>query len=87
MTYGDVSLMIDGAWTKGASGRTLAVFNPATGKHRPGRARRQARPGPRARRRAKGLRSWRKISGQRARHDHAQGRRPDARARRDIARC
>src|SRR5260370_3369596 len=30
MTYSDVSLMIDGAWTKGANGRTIAVINPAT---------------------------------------------------------
>ena len=30
MTYSDVSLMIDGAWTKGAKGRTIPVINPAT---------------------------------------------------------
>src|SRR5258708_37921857 len=30
MTYSDVSLMIDGAWTKGAGGRTIPVINPAT---------------------------------------------------------
>ena len=30
MTYGDVSLMIDGAWTKGAKGRTIPIVNPAT---------------------------------------------------------
>ncbi|MBL6617157.1 MAG: NAD-dependent succinate-semialdehyde dehydrogenase [Reyranella sp.] len=30
MTYSDVSLMIDGAWTKGANGRTIPVINPAT---------------------------------------------------------
>ena len=30
MTYSDVSLMIDGAWTKGANGRTIPVVNPAT---------------------------------------------------------
>src|SRR5436190_8915164 len=29
-TYSDVSLMIDGAWTKGANGRTIPVVNPAT---------------------------------------------------------
>src|SRR6478752_3425166 len=29
-TYSDVSLMIDGAWTKGANGRTIPVLNPAT---------------------------------------------------------
>src|SRR6187455_3879171 len=29
-TYSDVSLMIDGAWTKGANGRTIPVINPAT---------------------------------------------------------
>ena len=29
-TYSDVSLMIDGAWTKGAKGRTIPVINPAT---------------------------------------------------------
>ena len=30
MTYSDVSLMIDGAWTKGAKGRTIPIVNPAT---------------------------------------------------------
>jgi len=30
MSYSDVSLMIDGAWTKGAAGRTIPVINPAT---------------------------------------------------------
>src|SRR5256885_1903440 len=30
MAYSDVSLMIDGAWTKGANGRTIPVINPAT---------------------------------------------------------
>src|SRR5712675_3419697 len=30
MTYSDVSLMIDGAWTNGANGRTIPVINPAT---------------------------------------------------------
>ena len=30
MTYSDVSLMIDGAWTKGANGRTIPIVNPAT---------------------------------------------------------
>jgi succinate-semialdehyde dehydrogenase / glutarate-semialdehyde dehydrogenase len=29
--YSDVSLFIDGAWTKAAAGRTLPVVNPATG--------------------------------------------------------
>ena len=29
-TYSDVSLMIDGAWSKGANGRTIPVINPAT---------------------------------------------------------
>ena len=29
-TYSDVSLMIDGAWTKGANGRTIPIVNPAT---------------------------------------------------------
>src|SRR5690349_8565907 len=29
--YTDVSLFIDGAWTKPASGRTIDVVNPATG--------------------------------------------------------
>ena len=28
--YTDVSLMIDGAWTKGAQGRTIPIVNPAT---------------------------------------------------------
>jgi len=30
MNYSDVSLMIDGAWTKGANGRTIPIVNPAT---------------------------------------------------------
>ncbi|HYC64780.1 MAG TPA: aldehyde dehydrogenase family protein, partial [Reyranellaceae bacterium] len=30
MSYSDVSLMIDGAWTAGAKGRTIPVINPAT---------------------------------------------------------
>ena len=30
MSYSDVSLMIDGAWTKGANGRTIPIINPAT---------------------------------------------------------
>ena len=30
VAYSDVSLMIDGAWTKGANGRTIPVVNPAT---------------------------------------------------------
>ncbi|MGZ5912812.1 MAG: aldehyde dehydrogenase family protein, partial [Reyranella sp.] len=29
-TYSDVSLMIDGALTKGAKGRTIPIVNPAT---------------------------------------------------------
>ena len=29
-SYSDVSLMIDGTWTKGANGRTIPVINPAT---------------------------------------------------------
>src|SRR5471030_3261260 len=29
-TYSDVSLMIDGAWTKGAKGRTIPIVNTAT---------------------------------------------------------
>ena len=29
--YPNVSLLIDGAWTPAASGRTLTVLNPATG--------------------------------------------------------
>jgi succinate-semialdehyde dehydrogenase / glutarate-semialdehyde dehydrogenase len=30
MNYSDVSLMIDGAWTGGAKGRTIPIVNPAT---------------------------------------------------------
>ena len=29
--YSDVSLFIDGGWTKAAGGRTIPVVNPATG--------------------------------------------------------
>ena len=29
--YPDVSLFIDGAWSKGATGKTIKVLNPATG--------------------------------------------------------
>jgi succinate-semialdehyde dehydrogenase / glutarate-semialdehyde dehydrogenase len=32
MTYPNVQLYIDGQWRDAADGRTLAVFNPATGK-------------------------------------------------------
>ena len=82
MTYSDVSLMIDGAWTKGANGRTIPVFNPATEEDRPGGPRREGRPRPRARRRPKRFQAVAQGLGRRALQDHAQGRRPDARARR-----
>ena len=31
MTYPDTQLFINGQWQDAASGKTLAVFNPATG--------------------------------------------------------
>jgi DNA-binding transcriptional LysR family regulator len=75
------SLFIAGRWQDAADGRTLAVHNPATGQEigrvahagradldlRTGRRRRASRPGATPRRRAQ--------------QDHAQGRRPAARAR------
>ena len=29
--YPDISLHIDGGWTKGSGGKTIPVLNPATG--------------------------------------------------------
>ncbi len=60
--YQDVSLFIDGAWTKAASGRTIDVVNPATG-DKIGTVAHADRPDlDRAlEAAAKGFRAWRKV--------------------------
>jgi succinate-semialdehyde dehydrogenase/glutarate-semialdehyde dehydrogenase len=56
MTYPNTQLFINGQWQDAADGRTLAVFNPATGEEI-GRVAHAGnrRPRPRAGCRAKGL--------------------------------
>ena len=89
MTYPNTQLFIDGQWQDAADGRTLAVFNPATGKE----IGRVAHAGKADLDRAlaaaqKGFETWRDMPAGRAQQDHAQGRRADARARRrHRARC
>jgi succinate-semialdehyde dehydrogenase / glutarate-semialdehyde dehydrogenase len=61
--YSDVSLFIDGAWTKAASGRTIDVVNPATGDRIGGVAHAERADLDRALEAAeKGFRTWRKVS-------------------------
>src|SRR5258708_4717649 len=63
MTYSDVSLMIDGAWTKGANGRTIPVVNPATEEVIGQVAHAEKSDLDRALAAAdKGFRQWRKVS-------------------------
>jgi succinate-semialdehyde dehydrogenase/glutarate-semialdehyde dehydrogenase len=63
MTYSDVSLMIDGAWTKGAGGRTIPVINPATEEVIGQVAHAEKSDLDRALAAAdKGFRQWRKVS-------------------------
>jgi succinate-semialdehyde dehydrogenase / glutarate-semialdehyde dehydrogenase len=63
MTYSDVSLMIDGAWTKGANGRTIPVINPATEEVIGQVAHAEKSDLDRALAAAdKGFRQWRKVS-------------------------
>jgi succinate-semialdehyde dehydrogenase/glutarate-semialdehyde dehydrogenase len=61
--YPDVSLFIDGAWTKAAAGRTIPVLNPATGEPVGTVAHADRDDLDRALEAAdKGFRTWRKIS-------------------------
>jgi succinate-semialdehyde dehydrogenase / glutarate-semialdehyde dehydrogenase len=63
MTYSDVSLMIDGAWTKGANGRTIDVINPATEEKLGTVAHAEKSDLDRALAAAdKGFKQWRKVS-------------------------
>ena len=63
VTYSDVSLMIDGAWTKGANGRTIPVVNPATEEVIGTVAHAEKADLDRALAAAdKGFRAWRKVS-------------------------
>ena len=62
-TYSDVSLMIDGAWTKGANGRTIPIVNPATEEVIGQLAHAEKSDLDRALAAAdKGFRQWRKVS-------------------------
>jgi succinate-semialdehyde dehydrogenase / glutarate-semialdehyde dehydrogenase len=62
-TYSDVSLMIDGAWTKGANGRTIPIVNPATEEVIGQLAHAEKTDLDRALAAAdKGFRQWRKVS-------------------------
>jgi succinate-semialdehyde dehydrogenase/glutarate-semialdehyde dehydrogenase len=61
--YPDVLLYIDGAWTKGASGKTEPVFNPATGEAIGKLAHAERADLDRALAAAdKGFKAWRKVS-------------------------
>ncbi len=61
--YSDVSLFIDGNWTKTAAGRTIPVVNPATGEDIGTVAHADKNDLDRALEAAdKGFRAWRKIS-------------------------
>ncbi len=63
MTYSDVSMMIDGAWTKGANGRTIPIVNPATEEVIGQVAHAEKADLDRALAAAeKGFRQWRKVS-------------------------
>ena len=63
MTYSDVSMMIDGAWTKGANGRTIPIVNPATEEVIGQLAHAEKSDLDRALAAAdKGFRQWRKVS-------------------------
>src|SRR5580658_7265481 len=61
--YPDVSLFIDGAWTKAAAGRTIPVLNPATGEPVGTVAHADRADLDRALEAAeRGFRAWRKVS-------------------------
>jgi succinate-semialdehyde dehydrogenase / glutarate-semialdehyde dehydrogenase len=61
--YSDVSLFIDGNWTKAAAGRTIPVVNPATGEDIGTVAHADKNDLDRALDAAdKGFRAWRKVS-------------------------
>ena len=80
--YGELGLFIDGAWKKnGSSNKGEDVINPATEKPlAPPAARQQIRSRRGAGIRQEGLRRLARDLGLRPLQDHAQGRRPDARA-------
>src|SRR5499427_7837584 len=62
-TYSDVSLMIDGDWSKGAGGRTIPIINPATEEVIGQVAHAERSDLDRALAAAdKGFRQWRKVS-------------------------
>ncbi|WP_300301605.1 NAD-dependent succinate-semialdehyde dehydrogenase, partial [Ferrovibrio sp.] len=61
--YPEVSLYIDGAWTKGANGKTLPVLNPATGEEIGKVAHAEKADLDRALAAAdKGFKAWKKVS-------------------------
>jgi len=61
--YPEVSLYIDGAWTKGAGGKTIPVLNPATGEEIGKVAHAEKADLDRALAAAdKGFRAWKKVS-------------------------
>jgi succinate-semialdehyde dehydrogenase/glutarate-semialdehyde dehydrogenase len=76
MTYPNTQLFINGQWQDAADGKSLAVFNPATGQEigrvaHAGIADLDARAG----RRAKRLRDLARPARHRAQQDHAPRRR------------
>ena len=88
MTYPNTQLFIDGQWQDAADGRTPGRLQPRHRQgNRPRRPCRHGRPRPRAGSRPKRLRELARHAGRRAQQDHAQGRGPDARARRRHRRC
>ena len=61
--YPDISLHIDGGWTKGSGGKTIPVLNPATGESIGNIAHAETADLERAARAAgKGFQAWRKVS-------------------------
>jgi succinate-semialdehyde dehydrogenase / glutarate-semialdehyde dehydrogenase len=61
--YPDISLHIDGGWTKSSGGRTIPVVNPATGEEIGSAPHAEAADLERAAQAAgKGFQSWRKVS-------------------------
>jgi succinate-semialdehyde dehydrogenase/glutarate-semialdehyde dehydrogenase len=74
MTYPHTQLFINGQWQDAADGKTLAVFNPATGQEI-GRVAHAGKPDlDRAlEAAAKGFRDLARHDRRRAQQDHAQG--------------
>jgi succinate-semialdehyde dehydrogenase/glutarate-semialdehyde dehydrogenase len=61
--YPDISLHIDGGWTKSSGGRTIPVVNPATGEEIGSAPHAEAADLERAAQAAgKGFQTWRKVS-------------------------